>query len=119
MKSASIEDVYEFVTNEINSKENIAIALDPDLKYLSLNQNACKFLMKEEYELIGQCVIDLFPSIIASRNHRNLLKAAAGETIKNDIVEGTSGARFIVTYEPLFIDHQVRVIFILAKQLSP
>jgi PAS domain-containing protein len=117
MKTANIEDIYRFVTNE-SLANDIAVAFDRNLHYISLNQNACRLLQKDEHELIGKCMTDLFPSVIASRNHRNMLKAATGIRIQNDVVESVTGSRFIVSYEPFLIDRQVQAIFVRAKPVD-
>jgi len=115
MLTATPANIYEFITDEVNSRSGIAVALDPHLNYLAVNQEACAHLRKHSNELLGNSILDLFPSIIASKNHRNLLRAASGETILNDTIETVNGVNFFATYDPLIIDRQVRAVFVTAR----
>jgi hypothetical protein len=114
MKNMKVADIYDFVCNEVHSKTDVAVALDSHLNYLCLNQRACEQLQREESELLGKNIVESFPSMIASRNHRNLLKAVSGMTIKDEVVEGATGHRYLASYEPLIIEGKVNAIIVTA-----
>src|SRR5688572_27148446 len=89
-----------FISESIE-KTTIVAAFDQELRYMFLNPAACKHMNAEPESLLGKSIIDVYPDIIASRNHRNLLRALEGEVI-HDIIEGRFGHRMESHYEPVF-----------------
>src|SRR5688572_25081719 len=107
MFKTSEKKLHNFLAEEVMREYDICIALDSHLNFIAANGSACSHFQKSEYELIGRCILDLYPAIIASKNHRNFLRALAGQIIENDLVSSVTGERFITKYEPLLIDEQV------------
>ena len=115
MQPTPTNKLIDFLEHEVLSNSEISIAVDAHLNYLVVNDAAAKSLGRQSWELIGSNIVELYPSIIASKNHRNLLKASNGELIENDLVKNRLGELFVTTYQPIIIDHQVKAIIIVAK----
>jgi hypothetical protein len=90
------------IQNQILSSTDIAVLFDADLKYVLANNVACRHLKRSAAELIGQCILDLYPEIIASPNHRYMLRALNGECISNVLIAGHNGDQFETTYMPFY-----------------
>ena len=102
---------FDLVSGIISSKD-ISVLLDAKLNYLLVNKAACDLLNKSASELIGRSIIDLYPSMIASANHRNLLKALNGEMIR-DYELISNDKKFMASYIPVF--EKKTVIGVLSK----
>lgn len=94
----------------------IAVVLDQDLVYLAANSKACERLGCKEDDLIGRNILDIYPQMIASENHRNLLSALDGKTITAII--HTAGVLFEVLYCPFLFNEKVEGIFVVAKKIT-
>lgn len=105
------------IQNQILSSTDIAVLFDSDLKYVLANQVACLHLKRSAGELIGQCILDLYPEIIASPNHRYLLRALHGECISNVLITGRNGDHFKTTYMPYYQNAAVAGILVNAHLL--
>src|ERR1700755_1850709 len=81
----------------LDSIEDIVVVFDTDLNYLLANAAACKLLHKQKCEVEGKNMLELFPTLTASKSHRDLLKAVSGEPVTNALSEGTftrEGAKY-------------------------
>jgi PAS domain-containing protein len=101
------------LVNEVMAAQDVSVIFDTKLNYLLVNKAACECLNKKASELIGRSIIDLYPSIIASANHRNLLKAANGETILDFEIKSDDGKAVYVSYIPVL--EKEKVIGVLTK----
>lgn len=109
------KELNELLEGALNTSGDIIVVLDRNLNYILANETACKILNRSSSDLIGKCIIDLYPQIIASKNHRNLLSALSGHTIEEDI-PAADGAKFYSTlYKPLKIDGKVMGIVVKSK----
>lgn len=105
----------------LDSIGDTVAVFDKDLNYLLVNKAACKLLHKTEAELVGKNMLELFPTLIASVSHRNLLKALSGESIESAYSEGTfteEGARYITNYSPVFNNGEVEAVVGITKRLN-
>lgn len=116
MKKSSHRSPEGSVTFDKKTDE-IVVVFDRNLNYLETNEAACAHLKMTPAELIGKNVLDLFPDLIASKNHRNLLRALGGEILRNMIVESRMGQRFKITYTPLVKEGLVSAILVNARKM--
>lgn len=101
--------------NAVLSEKDIAVLFDDHLNYVAVNETICRHLNMKRDELVGRCVLDLFPDIIASTNHRNMLRALDGEAILNYKLIGRNGVPFTITYIPVHPDGYVKGIVLFAR----
>ena len=90
---------------------DIVAIFDRYLRYVYLNEPGCRVLNVSLSDIVGHCILEMYPHIIASSNHRNLLKCLSGETI-NAIITGREGHHFATLYRPVYIDEQIEGIFV-------
>lgn len=119
MISTHTDLFQELVINTVNESDKICVAVDEHLNYIALNNVACSYLKIPPDDLIGKCAIQVFPEIIASRNHRNILRALSGKFIESDLVESRKGDILKTSYTPVFIDNQVKAVILQATVHLP
>lgn len=93
---------------------DILAIFDRHLRYVYLNEEGYRHLGREVQELIGNSIIDTYPDIIASANHRNLLRCLQGETIEAHLT-GRKGHHFHTMYKPVILQERVEGIFSWAR----
>jgi PAS domain-containing protein len=106
------------VVQSVMFDKNIAALIDNELKYSLINQACCKQLNRSSESLIGKCILDLYPEITASQNHRNILRALEGNTI-NEVVEGMNGSYFRSVYQPVSFLGKITHVLVKASQVNP
>jgi hypothetical protein len=114
MKKYTVEDFYEGVTREVMECSDICVAVDEHLSYIALNEVACQYLGIQAEAFIGISAIQKFPEIIASRNHRNMLRALSGEVIESDLVESRVGDVLRTSYTPVLAGKEVKAVILRA-----
>jgi hypothetical protein len=97
---------YKALAEEVEKALNISVILDINLRYLAVSRGACKELNLKADDFIGRSFLDLFPHLIASANHRNILKALGGETIVA-FVSNSGGSQFKVSFCPVYDEGQL------------
>jgi PAS domain-containing protein len=105
----------DFIRAHERSAEIVA-AFDTHLYYVFVNEAACKQLNSEPQSLLGKNIIELYPQMIASRNHRNLLRALDGKTIR-DLIDGPAGQCFESIYTPVLKNGKVSYVIVKAKRV--
>lgn len=106
------------LVNTILSEKEIAVLFDDQLNFVAASAPALLHLQQREDELIGRCVLDVFPDVIASANHRNLLRALEGESIMNVRLVARNGIPFIATYIPVYPDGYVKGIVVYGRKIE-
>jgi PAS domain-containing protein len=114
MKIYTVENFYDEVTREVMECLDICVAIDEHLAYIALNEVACQYLGIEAEDLIGISAIEKFPEIIASRYHRNMLRALSGEMIESDLVESRVGDVLRTSYTPVLAGTEVKAVILRA-----
>lgn len=114
MRTAADFDIELIET--VMSQTDIAVLLDTQLNYVAVNEAACNHLRLSSEQLVGRCILDLFPDMIASASHRNLLRALDGETIINFKFTGRYGTQLQADYVPVYPDDMVIGILISARK---
>lgn len=114
----TITDYDTELIEAIRKTDDIAVLFDEQLNYVALNDAAFIHMQRTSEELIGRCILDLFPDVIASSNHRNLLRALSGETIINSRLKGRLGDEFIATYMPVFFENSIIGIAVNAQKIK-
>jgi PAS domain-containing protein len=89
------------IDSDYRDAKDIVTVFDKSLNYLFVNKATCIRLSKKPYELIGENLLELYPEVTASENHRNLLRAINGEILSNRLIRGKDGFLFTTHYEPL------------------
>jgi PAS domain S-box-containing protein len=102
---------------ETRKEQDICIVLDKELKYVFANAAACRQLGKSEEQLTGKSILDPYPQIIASRNHRNMLRALSGIRINDPALEGPDGYSFRTEYKPLISSGKVMGLLVKAHEI--
>lgn len=113
MKTASHSLSNAFLAESARSSD-IVVVFDSGLNYVYVNHAACIQLDRKPEQLIGKSIIDLYPEIIASRNHRSLLRAFQGETL-HGVIESRKASFFETFYEPVFAGGQVVRVIVRAR----
>ena len=111
---------YSEALYKIIDSEDVVAIFDTDLNYMAANNAACELLQKKKYELEGKNILELFPSLTASKSHRQMLHALSGEVVIDVITEGTftrEGAKYISSYYPLKKKEIVYAILAITKKL--
>ena len=80
---------------------------------------ACSYLKIKPETLVGKSAVQVYPEIIASKNHRNMLRAHSGVKIPEDFVETRMGDIVKVSYTPVVIDKEVKAVILNAVIHSP
>jgi PAS domain S-box-containing protein len=106
------QDFYQEVIKEVMSCPDISVAVDDKIKYIAVNEAACRHLSIKPDDLLGKSALDLYPEIIASKNHRNILKALSGHSIEGELIESRAGALLLTSYRPVIMDEQVKAIIL-------
>ena len=91
------------------------VTFDAHLNFREVNEVTCEYLANDADDLIGKSILDLYPGMTASKNHRNLLKALSGETIKDIILSHVSDLKLETTYVPVITGNRVTGISVTAK----
>ncbi len=102
----------------VKSASDITVLFDKRLNYVALNAAALRHLKMAEEELIGRCILDLFPHLIASPNHKNLLRALEGESIMNFELKSMNGVLFKTSYIPILPDGLIKGILVNAQKIE-
>jgi PAS domain-containing protein len=100
------------VATEVAGSKNICVAIDKELHYLAFNEAACAYLKIRAADLLGKSALQVYPEIIASRNHRNILRALSGEVIVDDLVESRMGNILKASYRPVFVNKEVQAVIL-------
>ena len=98
----------------VNKNTGISTAVDADLTYVAINEVACNYLKLTPEALLGKVAIEVFPEVIASRNHRNILRAMSGIKIDSDLVESRMGDILDVSYTPVWVNKEVKAVILNA-----
>lgn len=114
MVEFSADPIYNTVIAEVEKSKDITVAVDENLNYIAVNETACAYLKVKPEALLGKSAIQLYPEIIASRNHRNMLRARSGEYIPADLVESRMGDILKTSYTPVIIAGEVRGVILNA-----
>lgn len=119
MIATQTDQFDELIIKTVLSSDKICVAVDDHLNYIAINKVACDYLNIPPENLIGKCAIQVFPEIIASRNHRNILRALSGKFIESDLVESRKGDILKTSYTPVLIDQQVKAVILEATMHLP
>jgi hypothetical protein len=113
------ENWLDSVVETVNSNEGISVAIDKQLTCIALNDTACQYLKIRPTDLLGKIAIEVYPEIIASRNHRNILRAMSGIHIPSDLVESRMGDILESSYTPVVVDREVKAVILNARMHLP
>jgi PAS domain-containing protein len=94
----------------VMESNNVSVFFDRNLCYKMVNDAACELLNKRAKDLLNKNILDLFPEIVASANHRNLLRALDGQTIRQTMPD-RNGNLCRCRYKP--IHQQGRLLGVL------
>jgi len=112
---AQNKELNELLEGALGANDDITLVFDRNLNYIMANENACKALNRPSSDLLGKCIIDLYPETIASKNHRNLLSALSGHTIEDGISAANGSTFYSALYKPIKIDGQVMGVLVKSK----
>jgi hypothetical protein len=118
MSEVSVESKLRAVIAEVKGNENICVALDEQLEYIAISDTACRYLCVKAENLLGKNMLEVYPEITASRNHRNILKAFSGVTIKNEPIESRMGDLLLTSYNPVLSAGCVIAVIVCGKTLQ-
>jgi PAS domain S-box-containing protein len=111
----------DLIADAVNSNmESIVAVFDAELNYLFANDAACLLLNKKKQELEGKNLLQLFPSLTASKSHRHLLQALSGQEVRNARSEGTftqDGAIYESDYFPLKHKNKTEAVLAITKKV--
>ncbi len=91
---------------------------DENLHFVLVNKAGCEHLGKSADQLIDHGMLDVFPQMTSSKNHRNLLRALGGTSIADDFIESSFGPLFQCTYTPLIKNSKVSGVLLKARRIS-
>jgi hypothetical protein len=104
------------IVHSVMSDKDIAVLFDDELKYSLINSAACKQLNRTSESLMGKCILDLYPEITASENHRNLLRALEGDIV-NEVIPGSRGEYFRSIYRPVSFLGKITHVLVKASKI--
>src|SRR4051812_46305736 len=104
------EDFYKEIIQRVMDSPHISVAVDEKIQYIAVNDVACTYLKIKSTDLLGKSALDLYPEIIASKNHRNMLKALSGLSLDDELIESRMGDLLVTSYRPFFMEGQVKAI---------
>ncbi len=113
------DQFYDQVISDVMKSKDICVAVDEHLNYIALNQVAFTYLHIKQDDLLGKNAIQVFPEIIASRNHRNILKALSGKFIAGELIESRMGDILETSYTPVIFDKEVKAVILNATLHTP
>ena len=105
------------MSSAVASDSEITVVFDKDLNYTFLNEAACKQLGRSLKDLIGKCILDIFPEVAYTPNHKNLIKAMHGEMIKDYILTTNSSTSYKCTYKPVKINGTITSVIVKAVKV--
>jgi PAS domain S-box-containing protein len=73
----------EFVETIIDSSVDFIAVFDKNLRYLVLNDSACRFYSVQKEDIIGKYLLDVFPQVKNSAMMEDLGRALQGEVVHN------------------------------------
>jgi len=111
----SVAAVLKLHDNAHAESDDIVAIFDRYLRYVHLNEAGCKQLNTNADDLLGRNIVDMYPHIIASTNHRNLLKCLGGEEIRS-VITGRDGELFSTVYLPIFMSRRVEGIYVRSRR---
>ena len=98
MTSPILEDHADIISKTLaDNQDDVVAVFDADLNYVFVNDHACELLKIEKHAVENKNLLELFPSLIASKSHRHLLQALSGDLVLNVISYGTftrEGAKY-------------------------
>lgn len=110
------EAILQSVIKHVNSSSFISVALNDQLVYIAINSIACAYLKLEPKDIVGKAVLEKYPEVTASKNHRNILTAFSGETIENELIESRMGDTLITSYKPYLYRNKVVAVVVKGKK---
>lgn len=113
---SSPQDFSALLELAVSSSEDMIEVFDCDLNYVTANEKACVRLGKTLSEISGKNVLDLFPHIIASQNHRHLLTALNGSQVNDDVREPLGADWYTTLYKPMVYEGKVIGVIVRAKK---
>jgi PAS domain S-box-containing protein len=73
----------EFMNTVLEATSDMIVIFDKDLHILMLNENCEKNFNVKDEAVRGKNLFEVFPHVKGSQSHQDLLKALAGETVRN------------------------------------
>ena len=113
LKHKPIEISVSEIEKLIMESNNISIFFDQNLCYKIVNNAACEHIQMKAKELLNKNILDLFPEIVASANHRNLLRALDGLSIRTTVPD-RNGKLFKCRYKPIYQNGKVLGVLVTA-----
>jgi hypothetical protein len=104
------------IVHSVMLDKDMAMLLDNELNYSLVNHAACEQLKRTSESLVGKCILDVYPQMTASVNHRNLLRALEGNTI-TEVVEGLHGEYFRSAYRPVSFLGKITHVLVRASKI--
>jgi PAS domain-containing protein len=114
MDITTVDQFHKEVAATVHASHDICVAIDEQLNYIAFNDKACKYLRIKATDMIGRSALQVYPDIVASRNHRNILRAISGITIPLDLVESRMGDILKASYTPVFVEKEVKAVILNA-----
>lgn len=80
-RTKELQQQKEFVETIINSSVDLVAVFDNDLNFLMVNKQTLDFYNKQENDLLGKNLADVFPQVIRSGMYADLQRALKGESV--------------------------------------
>lgn len=92
----------DFVEKILNASIDNICVLDRELRYIGFNEKSVETYMKSKEEVLGRCVLEIFPEVAGSMFHISLQKALSGiPAYDQDYQSLVNGRHFEINFIPL------------------
>ena len=110
----------DFVETIIDSSVDVIAVFDTDLHYVILNKYGKEMYGVEDENVIGEHILEVFPEVLGSPMHTDLMEAAKGKTVHNPTYRSRISGRILENfYIPLLDENQnVYSILVLGHDIT-
>ncbi|MGZ3863853.1 MAG: PAS domain-containing protein [Bacteroidia bacterium] len=119
-KNDALEHTQLFLTQLINSSEEVIIALDTELKYMIVNRRFEELMNLKREEVLGKSVFDISPKIRGAVELSYLQMALAGEVVHMESKRSLSVEKLQMDtyYIPLILGNKVSGVIIMGREAA-
>ncbi len=110
----------EFMLKLLEATDEMIVVFDKDLNILMLNESCEKNFNVKDEVAIGKNLFEVFPHVKGSQSHQDLLRALAGETIRNSSKK-SSGNKFYIENKlvPLkSAEGEIIAVMVIARNIT-
>jgi len=97
-RTLDLQQQKEFVETIINASIDVIAVFDQDLNYIMLNKNPEGYSHHDRSYFLGKNMLEIFPQLLGSQTHKDLMRALKGEIIRNAHYRSPGSDRIFESY---------------------